>query len=200
MVIAKRNIMGGKKSPYKRRLAYLEGTGTQFIDTGAKISSEDTVRVSFSASVDNEPRAIYGFRNSATSNNVNTNCNNGTIYVDRGSYTINRLISKYNFGDNIETVNSPSWLEIVINGLSVGTKSVSPVSIASTHNCRLFDSYGVTWGKARAKIYRFSIDGKISLIPVMSWNDTPEMFDEVTQTFAERHGDFLYGELNRGGV
>ena len=37
------------------------------------------------------------------------------------------------------------------------------------------------------------------LIPVMSNDNNPELYDLVSKTFVERHGDFLYGELDGVG-
>lgn len=190
---------GGKKLPYARRLAYLRSSGEQYINTGIVANTADNI------SIKCQP---YG---------------NGGVFGARSDYisgmflgvntTRNAIsIMKTGFGGNANEFRPWSGLsqfhfskdndERIINGITqVGTLSVSsPVDLKTP--IWLFAnsgeySHGITMNQC--DIYEFEIEGKCKLIPVMSFEGNPEMYDEISGTFAERHGDFLYGELNGGG-
>ncbi len=76
------------------QVEYIEGTGTQYIDTGTKLNQDSKVEIKYASDGKREKR-IFGSRTSATSNAFTINCYNIEGYcLDFYSYSDNRLTTR----------------------------------------------------------------------------------------------------------
>lgn len=196
---------GGKKLPYKRDLEYLVCDGNQYVDTkiipieGMSFSSK------FMMTGVGATFALFGTRLGFQSSNVSFWPRIDGILQHRFSYGEPHSVNGDLRGKVCEVLLSREGSqvstehEIYICGRLYGDISQSLASMLlgtsrADNQDNIFKQYGFV-----GRIYNFKINvGEnvlCDLIPVESNEGSIEMFDKVTQTFVERHGDFLYGEI-----
>ena len=186
----------GKKLPYKRRIAYLESTGTQWIDTGLMSSP---YRYPFEiACFSLDAKYICG-GGTSSKEGFGVRClsvpKNGVVSI---GFAWTRELNYWDraFSGEYYTVGASDG-KYVFNGTGGNTITCPP----SDSNFILFGrKVGDTVESSKVRIF-YSIKEQQSLIPVMDFNDVPCMYDEVSGEFFYNQGtgDFLYGELDLGG-
>ena len=186
----------GKKLPFKRRLAYLESTGTQWIDTGLKSSP---IEVPFEIACFNVNEGYICGGGTSSTEGFGVRCRtvpkNGVVSI---GYAWTQTINYWNkaFSGEYYTVGviiKDNNFLYTFNG--VGENTVNCPS--SDSNFILFGrKVGDTVEPSKVRIF-YSIKGQQSLIPVMDFNDVPCMFDEVSGQFFYNQGtgEFTWGEL-----
>lgn len=193
----------GKKLPYKRRLAYLESTGTQWIDTGiggrntyygikTKIAPLKTTGVRYAG-------AYIGMGNGG-SRSVNIySSSNDVISVSNYANEIVDFEARFGVFHDIQA--DAVKRTFAVDGVE---KSFTWSNQYSDNNFLLFGIGGRN-SPSVCKIGDTAMykGGLLvaSFIPVMDYNDVPCMYDEVSGEFFYNQGTgtFLYGELE-GGV
>ena len=190
----------GAPLPYLRRVAYLESHGTEWIDTGIVPALGNVYRVSF------EIVRLEGF--GAKTFNIfsgSSAYNKGTsLSADMSSFEGFRVA---NGGFLKETRILPEIgmrYKVIIHDFyfSINDKEFSiPVGPLEDINLYLFGanrngSFQYATG-AFIKVFEFSVDTKIKLIPVLDLSGSPAMYDEVSgQLFHNQGtGEFTWGEL-----
>lgn len=196
---ARTGAWSGNPLPYKRRLAYLESHGTEYIDTGIPESNIDGVDFRFDSVMTAVAyESIFGGTNDK-------------LDIDKSDMLSNRVrlwtqgwIGEYYLqeGENIFSIANG---KVSLNGEIVKTISgtVSPFG----NNIHIFGCASRN-GCARVYSTKLFANGQelISLIPVLSLDDEPCMHDEVSgQLFRNAGtGTFGYGEVGTefagGGV
>lgn len=189
---------GGNKLPYKRRLAYLESTGTQIVDTGF-INKKDTA-INLDVAWTYYQTGMFGVNGGDKSE----------VMLSRGGLDRHLLGGAFNAPFPLNTRKN------VIIDLTSGAMSMSfdgetvrtavPSFLASRgiylFACQASTSASVGPENRRWKLWGFShytngvLDMK--LIPVMDYDDTPCLYDEVNDAliYNQGTGTFLYGELD----
>ena len=191
--------------PYKRRLAYLESTGTQWIDTlvyandmrkieiGAQINSFYPAYTSGIIGANNNGSRTKGIgASSSTRFFVATFAGNAYITVTSVSDAIHLITADFvsqvaSFdGDDfaIEGAGSgfSATVPVCLFGISVGTTGTTRTTSGRVSYCKLYD--------ANIALVR-------DFIPVLDWNNVPCMYDKVSGAFFYNSGsgNFNYGEL-----
>lgn len=200
MIPYRLNPFGISARPYKRELAYLEGTGSQWIDTGVDVSSFDYV-MEYSGN----GYFLCGFckQQDASGTWLGVRCT-----------TLDHNLKAYfgSFSKTRQTTISTTWKfdmssGFYVNGVMVGdsisitgvTQSVSGIGypLFLMHNFQN-DS---KWGQGNnEKLYHFIVSRNSVLvrdfIPVLDKNDIPCMYDKVNKNLFYNNGtgQFLYGE------
>lgn len=193
-------------NPYKVELAYLESTGTQWIDSGVECTGD--LIVSFQgACLTNANKGCCG----------GVNLSNGTKYFRHHWSPAN---SKFCYWMQNSSSNSPpftrSWsaggVYITYINPTNGTAMVNdtqykftPVSSSLTTGENYFifarkaSDGGVQSRPSRFYNFRMERSGEIirDFIPVLDWNDVPCMYDKVSgeMFYNAGTGEFLYGEV-----
>ena len=183
-----------EKPAYKRELAYLESTGSQWIDTGITMhTATDEVDVVFQSvgttvykwflgEHDNSARFGLGSGDGTNKRNV---AYGATTYkvTDKQMYdSAHRFIAAKNgvFLDDVKVANFSSF---------------SSTSTVYLFNLNL--NGGTYMGSAKIWTYKHKRNGTLvrDFIPVMDCNDRPCMYDKVSGEFFynQGSGEFLYG-------
>lgn len=187
------------------RVGYLESNGTQYIDTGIKLSNESEVRCEFEQPYQTgQNQYIAGAWNAYNIRNYTILAESllhpDRIYaycLDSGSYSMNWTnAQEYGKKRNMYISSKYAMLD--------GVKRENPVSPGpfETTNAYLFALHAEngSFNRAISRIYSFSIsrNGQLqcNLIPCLDGDDVPCMYDTVSQTALYKAvGDqFLYGE------
>lgn len=194
-----------------QEVEYLEGTGTQYINTGLLSTAQSTVDIVFgftsmaSGSVEN--CAVFGGRNNTTSNTftffklASTNPQgfrfdyNGQKTIGTSSQMTWNTASKYRFtydGTTIKTEN-----------ITTGQSASESLAHSSTYTTSPIVLFGVNYNgnienKLSGRIYKYTYsDGtnSIDLVPSLDWNNRPCMYDKVSRQafYNQGTGEFLYG-------
>lgn len=180
------NPMGWQ--PYKRRLSYIQSTGTQFIDTGVTPTKDMVVDIDcdFPSSL-SALHVLFGARKV-----VGSNYNAFIIWHDTAQGQ-----PRFDFGSQFGASSQSTVTFPITNFRKQGTKNYvngvlvsqnSTVSDLSCDNsCRLFaaGSLGVYYAKIKVSRCRVWQDGTSltrDFIPVLDKSDVPCMYDMITRT------------------
>lgn len=191
---------------YKAELVYLEGTGTQYIDTGF-IPNQDT-RVLTEHSYTKQPTNrgfIYGAGVSATSQafELYTWGSNWNSPYGNTNITITPLSSSLFINGKIHIDKNKNNISITYSDGTSQTKSSTYVTFTAPRNMWLF---AINRGSASVDLRTDCVqlcyckvwdnDTLVrDFIPVLDWNDRPCMYDKVTDElfYNQGTGEFLYG-------
>lgn len=201
-----------KKRKYYCEVEYIESTGTQYIDTGFKMSNDN---MTFDGNImwtDKNATANFFFGYRLANSPVVTG-DMRTFFVYGASVSpIGKLAIRYGVNaDNstqaisLNTKYNISWdgSNLKINGTIYDTLSqaYTPASYKSMFLfwCNCENTYSADVGKFVGRIYNWKIkqDGVLvrDFIPVLDWNMTPCMYDKVTDQlfYNQGSGTFQYG-------
>ena len=184
-----------RKLKYKQELAYLESTGTQWINIGTNVNtSTDEIELKFQLTDTLNYKWFFG--------EYDTNARLGLGTGD-GTNKRNFLYKSTAIKVADTTMyNEPhQYLVNTLGGFLDGVKKASFATFVSTAHLYLFNLNidSASDYKCRAKIwsYKQSRNGELirDFIPVLDWNDVPCMYDRVSETFFYNAGtgEFLYG-------
>ena len=205
--------------PYKRELAYLEGTGTQYIDTGVSPTTDTGCSLDFMATSE-EGTHDFCFCGIGSDNwrwggvSVCLECPDvwyqdsiqisgimatGTTWINYAYPSETRYVVDFNkYSDGCAYVNGT----LVRSSITTGNVVTSGTIYLFAYNYSTSgSSYGTPWRNASGKVYSLKLySGETTVrdfIPVMDNNDVPCMYDKVSgQLFYNQGtGTFLYGEL-----
>lgn len=177
---------------------YIESSGTQYIDTGMKLTEKSGVELKIS-DLTFGSRKIFGSRTSATSNNFSIISTSSSIVCDFYNYSVNRL-----------TVNTPITDPITISmnnqklSLNTNEQVVSSYnSFTTPGNAYIFNgagSFPAGYTNASMRLYycRLYDNGvlKKNLIPCYRKSDNVVgLYDIVNDEFIQNTGTgvFTYG-------
>ena len=205
------NFLYGEKptAPYKTELAYLESTGTQYLNTDKYAPVDTDIYVKFqindTAKSSSNNGAIFGGRSAQTSNTC-------TLFFLASTspqyFRFDRTGQTQVATGNEITIDTESVYEFVYEGnlatlrnLTTGenaTKTINTPSTFSSNPLTLFAVSGGTVFKGKVFEWKYWENGTLSqhLIPVLDWNDKPCMYDKVSGEFFYNAGtgEFLYSE------
>lgn len=175
---------------------YLESTGTQYIDTGIKVSSSLTINSEFYIKVlDSDVKALFGARNNDYSKSFAFWLINTNIRADYGNQLNTYTFSNSKVGEaqiifNKNEVNYNNEKHIFNNEIY---NSDYTVAIFTCNNAGIFDDR-----RSSVKLYFFKVyDNDILVrdyIPVLDSSNRPCLYDKVEDKFYynEGSGEFLY--------
>ena len=193
------NPVGLSSRPYKRALTYLEGTGTQWIDTG--IVPDETIATHYygQATV-----SAVAPQNSISFGEIEDNNRYGFSYSKTGcvlQFAGYLVVPSWTVDDDqqfsVDLVPVSGGMRFDFYNLSTqqsGTETRTG-TISPTTTCMLF---GVNQAPRPTRIYSFSMSKNnvllIDLIPVLDHSSVACMYDRVsTQLFYNQGtGQFLY--------
>ena len=204
------NFLYGEKptAPYKTELEYLEGTGTQYIDTGkyAPLNTDIEVKFQLNATTQSASNngAIFGGRNNTTSNTCTlfylASTNPQYFRFDRTGQVIVATNQQMTIDTNSVYVFSYTGNQTIkTTNLTTGQEEVRQVNNPSsftTNPISLFAVGGGTFLKGRIYEWKYWEDGVLvqHLIPVLDWDDHPCMYDKVSGElfYNQGTGEFIY--------
>ena len=188
------------QKPYKCRLEYLEGTGTQYIDIGFVLKDTHSAEVRVRNGASTNACGIFGSRSSATSNNFAMQIGSATdLLCDFNNSNWTPYRYSITVAQNTAYTLFISKEKRTING--TGNTTICNDTITTPANGYLFGVSGnpVSTTKFIGRIYYCKIwdNGTLvrDFIPVLDNSGRPAMYDQVSgQLFYNQGaGEFTYG-------
>lgn len=188
---------------------YIEGTGTQYLDTGLILTQDNSFELEMSMNVKNtQNKMLFGSRSGASSNNISANVfrnivvdfnnSNYSTYRTEWDYTINTKYILYNSKE--KRVIYDENHNVLIQNTTACNDTITTPNTATLFYINPKPSN--TWYNANAKIYYCKIWDNDTLVrnivPCYRNSDNEVgMYDLVTNTFYTNQGtgSFTYGEI-----
>ena len=185
-----------EKPKYKREIAYLESTGTQYIDTGIKLSSNYSVEVDYQITATTQTRCgIFGGLNSGATARYGSLLSPSNKYLEHG-YGVSNEYYQTGLPDTDRHLLKQEKNLIYVDGVLIHT--FGSASFSSAVNAYLGNFNYSNYTPAKAKYYSSKWWNGNTLvrdfIPVLDWYDVPCMYDKVSGElfYNKGTGEFKY--------
>lgn len=177
-------------------LEYIQSSGTQYIDTGRKLTQDSDITIDFMiVGEKNKDAAIFGSRESATKNNLGLfqNKNPNTFSGDFSKYPQYRFTTASSLNrTKIRMNKAGAWVNDIMK------RVWSDVADFETPtNGLIFDVGNNNWtgNKAVMQLYSYTDGNTQKLVPCLDANGVPCMYDLVSQKpfYNAGTGSFTWG-------
>ena len=177
-------------------LEYIQSSGTQYIDTGRKLTQDSDITIDFRIVGEITRNAgIFGSRESASKNNL-------TLFQTTQPVAFNGDFSEY-LNHRFTTASSSERTKIRMNKTGVWVndilkKSWSDVADFETPtNGLIFDVGNNNWtgNKAVMRLYSYTDGDAQQLVPCLDTNGVPCLYDLIGKTalYNQGAGSFTWG-------
>ena len=175
---------------------YIQSSGTQYIDTGRKLTQDSDITIDFSIVGEiNRNAGIFGSRESASKNNL-------TLFQNMDPIVFTGDFSEYK-NHRFTTASSLERTKIRMNKAGVWVndilkKSWSDVADFETPtNGLIFDVGNNNWSgnKAVMRLYSYTDGDSQRLVPCLDTNGVPCLYDLIGKTtlYNQGTGSFTWG-------
>lgn len=196
-------MAAGARKPYKRRVAYLESTGTQWIDTGVTSVAGVSEYFIRHYKVNSAQYALFG---AGEINNVkqfsgvpyyNANLTNRLALGTANNVDLlTETVGWHDYRLNVNTATH-EWSITYDGAARSGSFAGDTMLGASIYLLAMNSTSNKHIAKSGVKLSSFAVTQNGSLvrdfIPVIDWNDRPAMYDKVSGQFFYNQGT---GEFN----
>ena len=177
-------------------LKYIQSSGTQYIDTGLKLTQDSDITIDFRIVGEiNRDAGIFGSRQSASENNL-------TLFQNKNPIVFSGDFSEYQ-KHRFTAASSLERTKIQINKAGVWVndilkKSWSDVADFETPtNGLIFDVGNNNWSgnKAVMRLYSYTDGDAQQLVPCLDANGVPCLYDLIGKTalYNQGAGSFTWG-------
>ncbi len=177
-------------------LGYIQSSGTQYIDTGRKLTQDSDITIDFRIVGEiNRDAGIFGSRQSALKNNL-------TLFQNKNPIVFSGDFSEYQ-KHRFTAASSLERTKIQINKAGVWVndilkKSWSDVADFETPtNGLIFDVGNNNWSgnKAVMRLYSYTDGNAQRLVPCLDANGVPCLYDLIGKTalYNQGTGSFTWG-------
>ena len=177
-------------------LEYIQSSGTQYIDTGRKLTQDSDITIDFRIVGEiNRDAGIFGSRESALKNNL-------TLFQNKNPIVFSGDFSEYQ-KHRFAAASSLERTKIQINKAGVWVndilkKSWSDVADFETPtNGLIFDVGNNNWtnNKAVMRLYSYTDGDAQQLVPCLDANGVPCLYDLIGKTalYNQGAGSFIWG-------
>ena len=177
-------------------LKYIQSSGTQYIDTGRKLTQDSDITIDFMiVGTKNRNAGIFGSRESASKNNL-------TLFQNKNPIVFSGDFSEYQ-KHRFTAASSLERTKIQINKAGVWVndilkKSWSDVADFETPtNGLIFDVGNNNWSgnKAVMRLYGYTDGDAQQLVPCLDANGVPCLYDLIGKTalYNQGAGSFTWG-------
>ena len=177
-------------------LKYIQSSGSQYIDTGRKLTQDSDITIDFSIVGEiNRSAGIFGSRQSASKNNL-TLFQNADVKVlsgDFSEYQKHRFTAASSLErTKIRMNKSGVWINDILK------KSWSDVADFETPtNGLIFDVGNNNWTNSKAvmRLYSYTDGDAQQLVPCLDANGVPCLYDLISGTafYNQGTGSFTWG-------
>lgn len=174
-------------------LEYIQSSGTQYIDTGRKLTQDSDITIDFKLINNNKSVGILGSRESATKNNL-AMFRDGDLFVgDFSEYPKYRFKANSSFNRTKIRMNK---VGVLVNGV-LNTSWSGVANFETPTNGLIFDVGNNNWtgNKAVMQLYGYADGNAQKLVPCLDTEGVPCMFDLVSQKpfYNAGTGSFTWG-------
>ena len=176
-------------------LEYIQSSGTQYIDTGRKLTQDSDITIDFRIVGENRDAGIFGSRQSALKNNLTLFQNKNPIVFsgDFSEYQKHRFTAALSLERTKIRMNKAGvWVNDIL------IKSWSDVADFETPtNGLIFDVGNNNWSgnKAVMRLYGYTDGDAQQLVPCLDANGVPCLYDLIGKTafYNQGTGSFTWG-------
>ena len=177
-------------------LEYIQSSGSQYIDTGHKLTQDSDITIDFSIVGEiNRNAGIFGSRESALKNNLTLfqNTNPNVFSGDFSEYQKHRFTAASSLErTKVQMNRDGAWVNDILK------KSWSDIADFETPtNGLIFDVGNNNWAKNKAvmRLYSYTDGDAQRLVPCLDSAGTPCMYDLVGKTtfYNQGTGAFTWG-------
>lgn len=172
---------------------YLQSSGTQYIDTGRKLTQDSDIIIDFKLINNNKSVGILGSRESAAKNNL-AMFRDGDLFVgDFSEYPKYRFKTNSSFNRTKIRMNKTG---VLVNGV-LNTSWSGVANFETPTNGLIFDVGNNNWtgNKAVMQLYSYTDGNTQKLVPCLDTEGVPCMYDLVSQKpfYNAGTGSFTWG-------
>ena len=176
-------------------LEYIQSSGTQYIDTGRKLTQDSDITIDFRIVGEiNRDAGIFGSRQSALKNNLTLFQNKNPIVFsgDFSEYQKHRFTAASSLERTKIRMNKAGvWVNDILK------KSWSDVADFETQTNGLIFDVGNNWSgnKAVMRLYSYTDGDAQRLVPCLDANGVPCLYDLIGKTalYNQGTGSFTWG-------
>ena len=176
-------------------VSFLQSSGSQYIDTGRKLTQDSDITIDFSiVGGINRSAGIFGSRESASKNNLTLILDmDARFLVDFSEYRQHRFITAASLERTKIQINKAGvWVNDILK------KSWSDVADFETPtNGLIFDVGNNNWtgNKAVMRLYSYTDGDAQRLVPCLDANGVPCLYDLIGKTalYNQGAGSFTWG-------
>lgn len=174
-------------------LEYIQSSGTQYIDTGCKLTQDSDIIIDFKLINNNKSVGIFGARESAAKNNL-AMFRDGDLFVgDFSEYPKYRFKTNSSFNRTKIRMNKTG---VLVNGI-LNTSWSNIANFETPTNGLIFDVGNNNWtgNKAVMQLYGYADGNAQKLVPCLDTEGVPCMYDLVSRNsfYNAGTGSFTWG-------
>ena len=174
-------------------LEYIQSSGTQYIDTGRKLTQDSDITIDFKLINNNKSVGILGSRESAAKNNLVLFRDGGLFIGDFSEYPKYRFKANESFNRTKIRMNKTG---VLVNGV-LNTSWSGVANFETPTNGLIFDIGNNNWtgNKAVMQLYSYTDGNTQKLVPCLDTEGVPCMYDLVSQKpfYNAGTGSFTWG-------
>lgn len=174
-------------------LEYIQSSGTQYIDTGRKLTQDSDITIDFKLINNNKSMGILGSRESAAKNNLAMFRDGGLFVGDFSEYPKYRFKANSSFNRTKIRMNKTG---VLVNGV-LNTSWSGVANFETPTNGLIFDVGNNNWtgNKAVMQLYSYTDGNTQKLVPCLDTEGVPCMYDLVSQKpfYNAGTGSFTWG-------
>lgn len=174
-------------------LEYIQSSGTQYIDTGRKLTQDSDITIDFKLINNNKSVGILGSRESAAKNNLAMFRDGGLFIGDFSEYPKYRFKANSSFNRTKIRMNKTG---VLVNGV-LNTSWSGVANFETPTNGLIFDVGNNNWtgNKAVMQLYSYTDGNTQKLVPCLDTEGVPCMYDLVSQKpfYNAGTGSFTWG-------
>ena len=174
-------------------LEYIQSSGTQYIDTGRKLTQDSDITIDFKLINNNKSVGILGSRESAEKNNLAMFRDGGFFIGDFSEYPKYRFKANSSFNRTKIRMNKTG---VLVNGV-LNTSWSGVANFETPTNGLIFDIGNNNWtgNKAVMQLYSYTDGNTQKLVPCLDTDGVPCMFDLISQKpfYNAGTGSFTWG-------
>lgn len=174
-------------------LEYIQSSGTQYIDTGRKLTQDSDITIDFKLINNNKSVGIFGARESARKNNLTMFRDGGLFVGDFSEYPKYRFKANESFNRTKIRMNKTG---VLVNG-NLNTSWSGVANFETPTNGLIFDIGNNNWtgNKAVMQLYSYTDGNAQKLVPCLDTEGVPCMYDLVSQKpfYNAGTGSFTWG-------
>lgn len=185
---------GGLPSSYTA-VNYLQSSGSQYIDTGRKLTQDSDITIDFSiVGGINRSAGIFGSRESASKNNLTLILDmDARFLVDFSEYRQHRFITAASLERTKIQINKAGvWVNDILK-----TSWSDVADFETPTNGLIFDVGNNNWtgNKAIMRLYGYTDGDAQQLVPCLDANGVPCLYDLIGKTalYNQGAGSFTWG-------
>lgn len=174
-------------------LEYIQSSGTQYIDTGRKLTQDSDITIDFKIVENNKSVGIFGSRESAAKNNLALFRDRSLFVGDFSEYQQHRFTTNLSLERVKIRMNKTG---VLVNGI-LRTSWSNVANFETPTNGLIFDVGNNNWtgNKASMRLYSYTDRNAQKLVPCLDTNGIPCLYDLIGKTtfYNQGTGSFTWG-------